>query len=87
MIHPTGCHGTLQVVLGILQPPPKVSHLEKWIFWQSIPVLGSGEHLCDTTKSLTTVLAVIPGSLETSLTSFPSRVFEVFPFLPLPSLF
>lgn len=77
MIHPTGRHGTLQVVLGILQ----------WIFWQSIPVLGSGEHLCDTTKSLTTVLAVIPGSLETSLTSFPSRVFEVFPFLPLPSLF
>lgn len=87
MIHPTGRHGTLQVVFGILQPPPKVSHLEKWIFWQSIPVLGSGEHLCDTTKSLTTVLAVIPGSLETSLTSFPSRVFEVFPFLPLPSLF
>lgn len=54
---------------------------------QSIPVLGSGEHLCDTTKSLTTVLAVIPGSLETSLTSLPSRFFEVFPFLPLPSLF
>lgn len=33
MIHLTGRHGTLQVVLGILQPPLKVSLLEKWIFY------------------------------------------------------
>lgn len=35
-------------------------------------------------KSFTCVLAVVPCSLDSSLTSFLSRVFEVFPFLPLP---
>lgn len=70
----------------------EMSLLQKSFSWsltsKFIPVQGSSDYLFwNLVKSFTSVLAIVLGSLCTSLTSSLSRVFEIFHFLPLPILF
>ena len=91
------CITFLQVVLSILQSGLKVSLLHKWIFLalqphspflcRALVIVFFETTVPDMAKSFTSVWAVVLGSLDTSLTSFLSRVFEIFHFLPLPGLF
>ena len=89
----------LKVVFSKLKSGLQVSLLQKWrsswsVLYPRSPFLCNARVTVfsetsnpDFARSLTNDLAVVLGLLDTSRTSFCSRVFEIFAFLPLPEKF